>query len=193
MKLINDESGATSVLILFMMITLVTLGAYSITSAHVNYIFCQKAVEWNQNYYECDKAGERFLADIDSALNEAERRTALNLLGSNNINYDQSSQEELSTLYLEYVNEELGKLYQKYHEMNYKNNKITTDVSIGRFHISIEVEILPLRYLFASSGDASSSDETKRYSVTRWEQWQDLQLESTEQLWDGNITIEEIE
>lgn len=71
-KLYKNEKGATSILIIFMMIVLVTLGTFSITSANVNVKFGKKTVNLNKVFYELDTKGEKYLSDIDYALAKAE-------------------------------------------------------------------------------------------------------------------------
>ena len=71
-KWLCNEEGATSVLIIFMMIVLVTLGAFAITSANVNIKFSNKAVDWHEKYYVLDSAGEQYAMMLDYALAAAE-------------------------------------------------------------------------------------------------------------------------
>jgi len=74
-KWLCNEEGATSVLIIFMMIVLVTLGAFAITSANVNIKFSNKAVSWHDKYYILDSAGEQYSMQLDYALALAEAAT----------------------------------------------------------------------------------------------------------------------
>jgi len=73
-NIMGSEQGATSVLVVFMMIVLVTLGAFAITSARVNYRFSETAVEWNQMFYALDSLGEGYLRDVDEKLARAQTR-----------------------------------------------------------------------------------------------------------------------
>ena len=69
----NNQRGATSVLVIFMMLVLVTLGAFAITSAHANYRLSQRALLWKTMYYRLDALGEEYLSLIDSRLAKAEK------------------------------------------------------------------------------------------------------------------------
>lgn len=71
-KLYRNENGATSILIIFMMIVLVTLGTFCITSANVNVRFGKKTINLNKVFYGLDTKGEKYLSDIDYALAKAE-------------------------------------------------------------------------------------------------------------------------
>jgi len=71
-KWFGNEDGATSVLIIFMMIVLVTLGVFAITSADVNVKFSRKAAGWSEKYYALESLGERYVSEIDYALAKAE-------------------------------------------------------------------------------------------------------------------------
>ena len=75
-KWLGNEDGATSVLIVFMMIVLVTLGAFAITSANVNIKFSNKAAAWSEKYYALDATGELYTRDFDYALAAAEAKAA---------------------------------------------------------------------------------------------------------------------
>jgi hypothetical protein len=70
-QLISNE-GATSILVLFTMIILITLSAFAFSSANINYKFSKKAVLWEKNYYNLDSEGERYLMDVGIALKRAE-------------------------------------------------------------------------------------------------------------------------
>jgi len=69
---LRGERGATSVLVIFMMIVLVTLGAFAITSANVNYKFSARARDWTRSYYTLEDSGETFAKDFDLCLAAAE-------------------------------------------------------------------------------------------------------------------------
>lgn len=71
-NLAADQKGAASILIIFMMLILVSLGAFAITSANANYKLSQRALEWNVMYYDLDAKGEEFLSALDEKLAEAE-------------------------------------------------------------------------------------------------------------------------
>lgn len=67
-----DRKGAASVLVIFMVMVLVTLGALAISSANANYKLSQRALDWNIMYYDLDAKGEEFLWALDGKLAEAE-------------------------------------------------------------------------------------------------------------------------
>ncbi len=69
---LNNEDGASSVLVVFMMIILVTLGAFSLVSSNVNIGMAKKAVSSNKVFYNLDAYGEQFICDVDYALAQAE-------------------------------------------------------------------------------------------------------------------------
>ena len=73
---IRNEEGATSVLVIFMMIVLVTLGAFAITSAYVNVKFSNSAVAWQAAYYDMDAEAEGYLESVDAVLIKAESAAA---------------------------------------------------------------------------------------------------------------------
>jgi hypothetical protein len=70
-----DEAGASTILVIFMLIVLITLGAFAITSASVNRNFSKKALAWSESYFSLDERAEYFLMDADALLAEAENQS----------------------------------------------------------------------------------------------------------------------
>jgi len=105
-KWLCNEEGATSVLIVFMMIVLVTLGAFAITSANVNIKFSNKAVSWHEKYYILDSAGEQYTMLLDHALATAEAAAVeyIHVQGYTAMAYtgvDDATQATLRSLWME--------------------------------------------------------------------------------------------
>jgi len=103
-KWLCNEDGATSVLIIFMMIVLVTLGAFAITSANVNIKFSNKAAAWSEKYYLLDSVGEQYAGEIDYALARAEAKAAeyIHAAGYTKTSYDgvtADAQREIAALW----------------------------------------------------------------------------------------------
>ncbi|MDR2903131.1 MAG: hypothetical protein LBU77_01290 [Clostridiales bacterium] len=156
-KLYGNENGATSVLILFMMIVLVTLGTFSITSANVNLKFGRKTVDMTAVYYALDAEGERYISDLDNALAQAqadafsymkdkayEKNTAESLPATlQHAVYNgaadgaMDSETIFNTVYLYMANEKIEQLAEKYPgsvisrlEQGEKIAEITAETSI---------------------------------------------------------------
>ncbi|MDR1000133.1 MAG: hypothetical protein LBL96_04955 [Clostridiales bacterium] len=185
-RFLYDERGATSVLMLLMMITLVTLGTYSISSSQVNYVFCSKALEWNRRYLEADSKGEQFLQRLNQALAEAERKTIIAAVSPSYAAYDTSPKQALSNLYMTNAREEIAKLSDPSVTLN--GSTLTADACSDNCHISIVAELAPLRFSFDPSGAATTNNEP-RYTVLKWEQWQETSASIFQQpVWDGLVT-----
>jgi hypothetical protein len=75
LKRLIDEAGATSVLVILMMIVLVSLGYFAIASANSNIKLSDNALYWNARYYELDAEGENFIAAFDKYLANAQALT----------------------------------------------------------------------------------------------------------------------
>lgn len=80
-RLYGNEDGATSVLVVFMMIVLVTLGTFAISSALVNRRFAIHASDWNKMLYALENQAERYVMDVDAAIAAAEQKAALYMAG----------------------------------------------------------------------------------------------------------------
>lgn len=73
MKIIyKNEKGATSVLIIFMMIVLVSLGAFSITAANVNYKLSKEVLKYNTVYYDLENKANIFTMVVDNEIEKSE-------------------------------------------------------------------------------------------------------------------------
>ena len=73
-NVINNKSkgGAVSIQVVFLMLVLVTMGAFAIVSARVNYNFSLKALEWNRMYYALEDMAEQFVMFVDGLIEKAE-------------------------------------------------------------------------------------------------------------------------
>lgn len=87
-----NEKGATSVLVILMMIVLVTLGSFAIASATSNIKLSRTSANWNKLYYELDSLGEKYLSDVDACLYRAEMN-AISYI--NNKEYEGLTHKEL--------------------------------------------------------------------------------------------------
>jgi hypothetical protein len=68
----QNNRGAASVLVIFFMLVLVALGAFAIVSSNANYRLSQRAIAYNETFYELDARAEEYMAHIDRILAEAE-------------------------------------------------------------------------------------------------------------------------
>lgn len=69
---LKKRKGASTVLVMFMVIVLVIFGLFTIVSANVNYKLSKKSSTWNSSYYLLDKKAEEQLATVDKILFYAE-------------------------------------------------------------------------------------------------------------------------
>jgi len=196
----TDESGASSVLIIFMMLVLVTLGAYSISSARINYVFSRKSMEWNKNYYECDLEAERFLMVLDKALADSEWVTVEGAFGRctdvvNTINSisPENAEDELNRYFKSNVIEKLQALVEQYPNMKVQDEGPVVYMTISKDNSAIDLKIAvsPFRYTYETADNrvkAVLDDSLKRYSVLEWRQRQiTVDDDMHRSLWDGAV------
>ena len=207
--LLTEERGASSVMIIFLMLVLAVLGVYSISSAQVNYTFSNKTLAWNREYFECDAQIEKFLMDIDSILAEAEQKTIKEALrqGAGKINYgiDAVTPVDFGEAAAEMQNT-YGRLYRRnvlnglsafeqYPEMNVSedgSSVIDITISVGaKARINAKIAVLPLRYSFESiDGEIRGTldENRKRFMILEWKQHQIIVSSNTQKpLWDGKV------
>ena len=195
-----NEEGATSVLIIFMMIVLVTLGVFAIVSAEVNIKFSQKAANWSEKYYALESQAEKYVSEVDAvlAIAEADAKTYVEnrsdmspegMAEAFAIVYTERAGEELSALNAQYASSILG-------ANTLQNNRIETTVMFGdaenagyRFYAVLAVQVPP--YTF-SPGQAVRDGNAARYTVVAWLQSQTEQGYSAQEVWDGEMeTLED--
>lgn len=73
-QLLSDRQGATSVLVIFMMIVLVVFATLAFTTSYANYTLSQRAAVITQENYALDALAMRMTLKIDAALAAAETR-----------------------------------------------------------------------------------------------------------------------
>lgn len=71
-NLLKDQSGATSVLVILMLLVLVTFGSFAIISANSNIKLSKTAASWSKMYYALDAKGELYISEVDKRLYMAE-------------------------------------------------------------------------------------------------------------------------
>ncbi len=70
-KLLCSKKGASSIMVMLMLVVLVVFGVAALTTALSNMRLGQKVQGWNEKYYAAEaKANERY-AEIDNALQQA--------------------------------------------------------------------------------------------------------------------------
>ena len=155
----KSERGAVSVQAIFMMLVLVTLGTFAITSARVNYTFSVKASDWNRMYYALEDKAERYAMDVDAVLK------ASGAAGGAYIDSARSGLLELSVAYPEQnVVYDEGGLYAK---MNFTSDE-NEDANL---RVSLKIN--------------ENRSDPRRYTVAEWTQWQTASEEYEELiLWD---------
>ena len=160
----NNNKGAVSIQAIFMMLVLVTLGAFAITSARANYTFSMKAYEWNKMFYAMEDKAERFVRDVDAALAGAK--------GADTESYLDSAYDELAGLTFIYPEagfsfDDSGSLYA---EMNF---------------VSQDNEDANLSVVLKINGEMNADS---RYSVVKWLEWQHTEdFDDGMSLWDGTF------
>ncbi|MDR3239370.1 MAG: hypothetical protein LBT44_04725 [Clostridiales bacterium] len=204
-------------LVIFMMIVLVTLGTFAISSAHVNYQFSEKALEWNKAYYDCDAQAERFLADYDAVLAAAEKMTVDYILRrgfaqekdegvpldlQQRIRAENFSQRDgalagVNLLYSYYIEDEMQSLRVSYPDVSLGPGSADAEIMFqanenALSRLRVQITAAPLRYDFRVHLDtfaAVSQPNATRYQILRWEQCQDAPdvYPTQEPLWGGGV------
>lgn len=69
-KLIKSQKGASSILVILMLVVLVVFGVAALTTAVSNVRLGQKAADWNDKYYAADAKANENYAQIEKAVCE---------------------------------------------------------------------------------------------------------------------------
>jgi len=153
------------------MLVLVTLGAFAIVSARVNYTFSVKALEWNQMYYALEDKAERYVMEVDALLKEAEASAGPKNAAWYAQTYVAAANDklyELSFMYPDAYNTiRDGGLYA---EMNF---------------LSDTNEKANLKVVLLIDGNPANAG---RYKIFEWSQWQSPTEDAGGlSLWDGTF------
>lgn len=168
MKIMREnEKGATSVLIIFMMIVLVSLGAFSITAANVNYKFSKEVMKHNKVYYDLEQKANIFIMDVDNEIEKSEDQAvdyikekkyeqeqvsgipnAIQILIREKYdinNKNNSLSEILNEVYLYYSTQNLLELKEKYQDSNIvtslEENDITKEKITAEVILKSEIDV----------------------------------------------------
>lgn len=108
----KKRSGASSVLILFTVVILITLGLFTIVSASLNYKLSVESSQWNEFYYELDSVGESLVAKIDDVLYSAEQKAVYYVLTSEyKSQYARTISQEIHDINLSVYNNDINNTY----------------------------------------------------------------------------------
>jgi hypothetical protein len=168
-KAVKNSEGATSVLVIFMMIVLVTFGAFAITSAHVNLKFSHSAQDWTKMYYSMDAEAQAFLFDLDACLAEAAYRA----------DDDDSFWDTLDSLMLgEFASKYPGAfVYGDFDDDGDIRNYVDYTVTKEPYNLVVQVAV---------NGDGSYP----RFTVTEWREWQQTSEYAAPEVWQPAISID---
>jgi hypothetical protein len=141
-----------------MMLILVTLGAFAITSAVANHTFSIKAHDWNVMFYALEDQAEHYVKDVDALLIEA--------AGSGG-DYIITAHGLLETL-----------------EYAYPGSIVTfegNDLFLYMDFVSDDNEFANLSVTLRVNGGTGQN----RYDVLRWQQWVSQPEAAGMIIWDG--------
>ncbi len=148
---LRKRQGASSVLILFTVVILITLGLFTVVSASVNYSHSLKSSSWIRSYYELDSYGEALLANVDNALFQAEQEA---------VNYIMTA---------EYLRDECETIPSKIHEVNkklYNNNPENVYTVLNNTYKTLAVSYLePLEETYNGDVVAIYNEDGSVYSL----------------------------
>jgi len=128
-KIVKNEKGATSVLVIFMLVILITLGSFAITAAAANIRLSGKTVTWNNTYYLLDGEAEIFLSKLDRLLYNAENEA---------IQKSGTSKEMFAVSYNDIVKANISSLSDEYAGISLLPSDVNPSdgVQIGSIRIS---------------------------------------------------------
>lgn len=70
-KMLGSKRGASSIMVMLMLVVLVVFGIAALTTALSNIRLGQKVVDWNENYYTAEGIANERYAVIDDAVRQA--------------------------------------------------------------------------------------------------------------------------
>jgi len=171
------EGGGSSVLITFLMLLLITLGALAVASSNANLKLARKGVSWVKSYYALEAGGDALLDIISTTLSHAEAS-----------GYDESSAlvRMLADCLEQYTGE--GESILPY-DTSISEIKIepdgpeslTVNARLSRQHGSTEQHLLVEIKVFAGTGEP----EPWGFRILQWKQYQEpFEYEPKLDLWN---------
>jgi len=212
----RNKKGATSILVLFMMIVLISLGAHSIVSANVNYKLSQRVSDWSRNFYAMEEISEKIIMLVDETLLKSENEVLelvvldknkelvterdLNKLKNLIEDKDEDGLDKLvQKIYNDKIFAELSKLESQYENLSVEKNggNIYIEVDISsenesdmNLHMRLDISSFNNKLHFKDGDIVTEKDEdTERFYITERNQWQQPREfeENNMQLWDGSF------
>ena len=194
------RKGATSVLIIFMMIVLVTLGAFAIVFAHSNIKLSQKAISWEESYYGLDSLANEFLKDFDSGLARAEEYADSIIFTKaffKDAGFEAAADksgylnEKFNEIYIEKAIEFLNEFASERDcEVYYDGIEKTFEFVHGtqEMYLNVYLGIRPLTFELEAGTLTFRRNPESRYSIYSWNQWQSQpEIHEKMEFWDGVI------
>jgi len=202
----KKKSGAASVLVVFMMLVLVTLGAFAIASSNANFRLSRRAVSWNEMFYDLDSLGETYLSQIDARLAEAEASagdfvankrwqvdSAENDLILDGYFWSLDDDEELfNHVFIYFSNLNLINMSFAQSDFNVYNNEgfLTSDTLTLTLTIMSEKEGFEECGLRVELEVDPVANRGKRYEVRSWYEFQGMDFDEAGlmgEVWDGGM------
>lgn len=199
----QSERGASLVLVVFMMVVLVSFGILALTSASANMRLSLKTRDWRTDYYALDSRASDIVFAADQLLYEAEMEARDELLILSSAASAEAMKTSFEESYMRIAREKLEGFSYEGEQVLVRDAaggastfllEITLESAeksdIGQKYLTVQIAIEPPEYLFptANLADARRADDTARYRVAMWMQWQedfDYEYSNTYELWNG--------
>ncbi|MGI6661269.1 MAG: hypothetical protein ACOX34_06275 [Bacillota bacterium] len=171
------EGGGSSILVIFLMLLLVTLGSLSVASSHANLKLARKGVSWVNSYYALEAGGEVLLDIISQILAQA---------GGLGRGKEDTLARMLADCLDEYAGEARNKLpYDTIiGEVRVEPDgpgSITVTTRLSRQHGSTGQHLLVEIQVVAGSGEPDAWG----FRILQWKQYQEpFEYESAIELWN---------
>jgi hypothetical protein len=203
---VNNNRGAASVLIVFLMLVLVTLGTFAIVSSNANWRLNQRALAWNTMYYAMDAEAEELLARIDRLLLQAEVKARGYLLQNDDIspeiadsiNNSDNETDIFNIIYMHYADEWLTELsfieeidVNNFGDGFWVSYTVESEVDINEAdnYLSVSLWLGQAPYVSKDAENIQVAWENgKRYAVSEWYQYPVVEFIGTPmEVWDGSL------
>ncbi len=188
MMILKNEKGASSVLVILMMIVLVVFGLSALSSSLAGIRLSDRSFAWSEEYYVLESQAEKTLFEIDRILAKAEEdaiNRTIRVYESDRNRYSSGYlEEDFRINFLKSAVQGLEKLEDRgLIEMSGQNtNEIlvfatfSEDEKSNSKNIDMGIKVEPPEYEFDTTGEELSGTRVtpggKRYTVTSWKEWQ---------------------
>lgn len=159
--MIKNNSGATSVLVIMLMVVLILFGLAALTTSYAGLKLSRKTSEWLKEYYLLEGEAERIVALVDERISNAKKETeAIKDIDALNESFNTKAYKKLLDLSMEIPNIKIN------------NNPLTVTYTVtekNKEHPKNITVVLSVKQI----DNSITIENQANYEIYQWKEWQE--------------------